>query len=394
MEITAARSLTLSALTGVSNAGFSEYVVPMQMTEAALAEHLDVNAIDLGCSQVLADPDQDPPVAFALIARRADEAWVGGVGTAPACRGRGLGERVLRAGVNAAAERGCGVVWLEVITTNRAAIALYEKLGFDHVRDLIVWSLPAPATPDAPPGARQVELMPAHDWIAAHRATREPWQRSDGALARQADRGDRLHAWVVERGGDIVAAAIVRDRDATAAVMQIATLDDAAAADAVRAAVRSHEDLRLANASVDEAASRALGALGARERLLTRRRCCTASGCVGTAAASMPAPTSVPQTTRLSGSAPCPGNERARSELRASGETARRRDAAARDELTPQELQIARLVVNGLSNPGFAAQLYLSPRTIDYHLRKVFAKLEISSRGDLAHLDLGEAMPS
>ncbi len=89
-----------------------------------------------------------------------------------------------------------------------------------------------------------------------------------------------------------------------------------------------------------------------------------------------------------------PWERRARSELRAGGETARRRDAAARDELTPQELQIARLVANGLSNPGFAAQLYLSPRTIDYHLRKVFAKLEISSRGDLAHLDLGEAMPS
>ena len=85
-----------------------------------------------------------------------------------------------------------------------------------------------------------------------------------------------------------------------------------------------------------------------------------------------------------------PWAERARSELRASGETARRRDPSTRDQLTPQELQIARLVATGKTNPEVAAQLFLSPRTIDYHLRKVFAKLEIASRGDLASVDFGE----
>jgi DNA-binding CsgD family transcriptional regulator len=85
-----------------------------------------------------------------------------------------------------------------------------------------------------------------------------------------------------------------------------------------------------------------------------------------------------------------PWEERARSELRASGETARRRDPSTRDQLTPQELQIARLVAEGMTNPEVATQLFLSPRTIDYHLRKVFTKLEISSRGELANVDLGE----
>jgi ATP/maltotriose-dependent transcriptional regulator MalT len=85
-----------------------------------------------------------------------------------------------------------------------------------------------------------------------------------------------------------------------------------------------------------------------------------------------------------------PWEERARAELRASGETARRRDPSTRDQLTPQELQIAHLVADGMTNREIGAQLFLSPRTIDYHLRKVFAKLQIASRSDLGRIDLGE----
>ena len=74
---------------------------------------------------------------------------------------------------------------------------------------------------------------------------------------------------------------------------------------------------------------------------------------------------------------------RARRELAATGETARKRTVQARDTLTPQEAQIARLARAGLSNPEIAAQLFLSVRTIEYHLAKVFTKLDISSRHQL-----------
>jgi DNA-binding CsgD family transcriptional regulator len=83
-----------------------------------------------------------------------------------------------------------------------------------------------------------------------------------------------------------------------------------------------------------------------------------------------------------------PWVERARTELRASGETARKRDPSTSAQLTPQELQIARFVAEGLSNKEVAAQLYLSPRTIDSHLRNIFSKLAINSRTQLARLQL------
>lgn len=82
--------------------------------------------------------------------------------------------------------------------------------------------------------------------------------------------------------------------------------------------------------------------------------------------------------------------ERARAELRASGETARRRDPSTIDQLTPQELQIVRAVAGGAMNREVAAELFISPRTVDYHLRKVFRKLGISSRAELIRLELQE----
>jgi DNA-binding CsgD family transcriptional regulator len=76
--------------------------------------------------------------------------------------------------------------------------------------------------------------------------------------------------------------------------------------------------------------------------------------------------------------------ERARKDLLAAGEKVRKRALEAREDLTPQERQIAQLARGGLSNPEIGARLFLSPRTVEWHLRKVFAKLGIRSRRELA----------
>ncbi|MFF3439488.1 helix-turn-helix transcriptional regulator [Streptosporangium sp. NPDC002721] len=76
--------------------------------------------------------------------------------------------------------------------------------------------------------------------------------------------------------------------------------------------------------------------------------------------------------------------ERAGRELAATGETVRKRTLGVREELTPQEAQIVRLAVAGRTNPEIGAVLFLSPRTVEWHLRKVFTKLGVSSRRELA----------
>jgi DNA-binding NarL/FixJ family response regulator len=79
-------------------------------------------------------------------------------------------------------------------------------------------------------------------------------------------------------------------------------------------------------------------------------------------------------------------SERARRELLATGESARQRATGTRADLTPQEAQIARLAPAGRTNPEIGSELFISPRTVEYHLSKVFTKLGLTARRELSNV--------
>lgn len=261
LRLVSARSLDPAELVRVFNLGFSDYLVPMQMDEAALADHIANNDIDLECSRVAVDVE---PVGFALVARRGTEAWIGGMGTSPAYRRIGLGARTLTAAIEAAAAVGVAAVWLEVLEENAPAIGLYERLGFERVRHLEIWSL-APGgggEPINPVEHRGLDVDAAHAWIAGHRAGREPWQRADASIVRMRERGTPLTGVAVRRGEVIAGAAICLIQHGLVRVLQIAAVDQAAARDLVVAAAQELT-LRLANVPGDDVFAGVLRDLGA-----------------------------------------------------------------------------------------------------------------------------------
>jgi hypothetical protein len=140
-------------------------------------------------------------------------------------------------------------IWLEVIVENVQAVSLYEDLGYEHVRDVEVWSLSG-ADGEAP----EVGASDAHDWIRQHRAEREPWQRADASLENAPD----ARGLLVEG-----AAAVVRVVGGRVSVVQIE-----GEADALRVLLSGArtlgETLSVLNLPVGHPAGAALEELGGR----------------------------------------------------------------------------------------------------------------------------------
>ena len=253
-----ADSVDFDALVDVFNEAYSDYLVPLHLDRASLDFTLAVCDVDLASSRV-ALVDGDEPAAFSFLALRRSEAWIAGMGTVPAYRRQGLGEEALRAVLDEAARRGATSVRLEVIAENDGARALYEKLGFVHERELVVWTLEGATQASAE--VRALDPAEAATWIAARNAAPEPWQRADETRAHMKARGFEFEALELDDGGG----AVVYQKDQSLPrVARIAARDQAAAVALLSAVASLGGGFRFLNAPADEPASAACERLGAR----------------------------------------------------------------------------------------------------------------------------------
>jgi ribosomal protein S18 acetylase RimI-like enzyme len=249
-----ASSLSTHELAELFNAAYEGYVVPFRLSEPALRFMLEAFDYDLEASLLARDGD-GAELGLALLALRGPESWCGGIGVVPAGRGTGVGERMMRALLDSARARGAERMRLEVIDRNEAARALYAKLGFEHVRDVEVWSLDSQA--GGPPSPAPVDE--AHRWIRARRQHPEPWQRADETVARFRAMAPAPEGVLVEGG-----AAIVRVTGPRVQLVQGAAEDAPAAERLLRAAAARGESLHALNLPEDDLVAGAFRALGGR----------------------------------------------------------------------------------------------------------------------------------
>ena len=134
-----ASTLSPAQLADLFTAGYEGYYLPFSIDEAGFRFMAGTWDFDLEASRVAAG--DGVPVGICNLGVRGEEGWIGGVGVVASRRGEGIGEQLMRAVQSEARARGLKRIWLEVLIQNEPAIRLYEKLGYQRVRELEVWSL-------------------------------------------------------------------------------------------------------------------------------------------------------------------------------------------------------------------------------------------------------------
>jgi GNAT superfamily N-acetyltransferase len=179
LELRSARSLSPGERAGLFNAAYEGYLLPFHIDAKQLAFMDDAFDLDLDASRIAFRDGE--PVGLGNLGLRGEDAWIGGVGVVPSARRSGVGEALMRALHEEGRDRGVRRVWLEVIVENTGAFALYEKLGYELVEDVEVWTLPAAE------GEHTGREAPAAEARAQLPEQHEPWQRAEGTLAHYDD---------------------------------------------------------------------------------------------------------------------------------------------------------------------------------------------------------------
>jgi ribosomal protein S18 acetylase RimI-like enzyme len=247
VELIPAAAFSDDELAELFSAAYADYVVPFTVDAAAFGSLIETFDLDRNASRVAVSDNQ--PIGLVNLGLRGSDGWIGGLGVVPAWRQQGIGRKLMEAAHDEARRRGGERVWLEVIVENTKAVALYEQLGYAHVREVEVWSLPG-----VEGTAAVVDPADAHEWVCAHRTVREPWQRDDASLAKTKD----LQGLMVDG-----AAAVVRVAAGRVGVVQLA--GDTEALTTLLGGARTLGDpLTVLNLPVEHPAADVLRVLGGR----------------------------------------------------------------------------------------------------------------------------------
>ncbi|MDX2137362.1 MAG: GNAT family N-acetyltransferase [Chloroflexota bacterium] len=268
---TPADTLTPDALAALFTRGYAGYHVPVHLNGEQMAAHITNNDIDLSASQV-AHVDGEA-VGLCLLGVRGQRGWIGGVGVAEMHRRHGIGRGLMQAVQAAARERGMTHIQLEVLTPNENAKRLYEALGYQVTRRLLIIEAAAPpnnASTQDDLATRQFHAVTPADALAhydAFHAVANPWQRASESLRHlPAD----TPAWVALVGDAPAAYAIARITAQAVQWLDVACAPDQH--DALRGLLQHiHQQhplpARLVNLDAQDVAWGVLESLGYRETL-------------------------------------------------------------------------------------------------------------------------------
>jgi GNAT superfamily N-acetyltransferase len=249
VELVPASRYSYAELAEIFNAGYEAYFTPFHLDEAAFRFLSTVFDDDLDASRVALVSGE--PAGICKLAIRGDRGWIAGVGVAVPHRGAGVGEALMRAVLEEARSRGLREVWLEVLVQNEPAIRLYEKLGFEHVRKLEVWTLERLVVQRRK--ARAVPVEQAQARIRAERTHREPWQREDASIANY----EGVEALASDRG-----AILYRRAGDRISLLQGVAADTTAARELLQSLPADAGSLAWLNGPVGDPFSDAIGSLG------------------------------------------------------------------------------------------------------------------------------------
>ena len=247
LEPAAGRSY--AELAEIFNAGYEDYYTPFTLDEAAFRYMSTTWDDDLEASRIAVVDGE--PAGICKLAIRGDEGWIAGIGVGVPHRGSGVGEALMRGVIDEARARGLGRIWLEVLVQNEPAIRLYEKLGFETVRDLDVWTLEGLAFQKHK--ARSVPVEQAQARIRAERTWREPWQRADETVANV----DQVEGLESERG-----AVLFRRSGERVSLLQGVAPDEAGALELLQAFPAEATALQWLNGPEGDPFNAAIASLG------------------------------------------------------------------------------------------------------------------------------------